>query len=251
MSQKEFGCFFCAGKSSDENGKCNKCGKDINIGDFLHKIEISGYRSRSVIGRGFNGWMLQVEDQYQVFAMKVVPLHRLKERAMPDKEARALAACAQHRNIARFFRPINTTLTIDSEAVEVFGLVFEFVADAEALSKVVSPKSSVSLERRDVAAILIGIASGLARMHASGFWHDDLHDDNILVRLVRPDENITDRYEPKLVDFGSTKPKETPESNRSDYFYLSKHIFNLALAFEERRVAALTPADRTSRIPSP
>ena len=96
--------------------------------------------------------------------------------------------------------------------------------------------------------ILAGIASGLDRMHKNGLWHDDLHDDNVLIREVTPDENLPEKYEAKLIDFGSTKPilseeQETPD--RCDYFYLAKHIFAIAGRFELGNLGKLTPADRS------
>jgi ABC-type molybdenum transport system ATPase subunit/photorepair protein PhrA len=96
--------------------------------------------------------------------------------------------------------------------------------------------------------ILSGIAAGLARMHSHGLWHNDLHDDNVLVRLVESDENLTERFEPKLIDFGSTKPlvqgQQEPDE-RCDYSNLSKHVFNLVQRFEFGNQSGLTPSDRT------
>lgn len=245
MSQKEFGCFFCAGKSSLFDGICSDCGRLINISESLLAIDIGGYNSTSILGRGFHGWTLKVEDGYQPFAMKIIPTHRLKTKTVADEEARALALCAQHRNIARFFRPVTSVITAAGTPVEIFGLVFEFVADARPLSQFISNPPS-QLDRGDIAGILIGITSGLARMHSSGLWHHDFHDDNILIRTVNPDENLNERYEAKLIDFGSVRPFEIsrPEPSWSDYFYLSKHIFGLVTAFETSKKSQLTPPDR-------
>jgi energy-coupling factor transporter ATP-binding protein EcfA2/tRNA A-37 threonylcarbamoyl transferase component Bud32 len=244
MSQKEFGCFFCVGKSSTFDGVCSDCGRAIDITASLKGITIGGYKAIKVVGRGFNGWTLKVEDTYQAFAMKVIPRHRLSGKTVADEEARALAACAQHRNIARFFRPIDDVVTVQDVPIQVFGLVFEFIENAQPLSKLIS--STAELERRDIAGILIGIASGLARMHASGLWHHDFHDDNILIRTVGSDENLSERFESKLIDFGSTRPLSatTPEPSGSDYWYLSKHIFGLVAAFEAAKRTRLTPPDR-------
>jgi energy-coupling factor transporter ATP-binding protein EcfA2 len=68
-------------------------------------------------------------------------------------------------------------------------------------------------------------------MHNRSLWHNDLHDDNVLVRTVQPDENLPERYEAKLIDFGSAAHvgAMTPEHPaRSDYFYLAKHVYALA-----------------------
>ena len=65
MSTKEFGCFFCDGKSTDYSGTCNLCNKPINIGKELLKLKISDYKISDIIGRGFYGWTLKAEDNYQ------------------------------------------------------------------------------------------------------------------------------------------------------------------------------------------
>ena len=85
-------------------------------------------------------------------------------------------------------------------------------------------------------------------MHSRGLWHDDLHDDNILVRTVAADENLNERYEAKLIDFGSVKhpaSNEPEHGETSDYHYLSKHIYSLVSRFEKSSYPALTPEDRT------
>jgi hypothetical protein len=246
MSKEDCGCFVCTGKSTEFAGVCNACSKPVDVSSYLVGVKIGDYKSVEVIGRGFNGWMLKVEDDYQFFAMKIIPRHRLKTGMMADKEARALAACGGHRNIARFVRRLSDRVSVLGREIEVFCLVFEYIANARPLSRIFNDPT-IALEKRDVAGILIGIASGLSRMHANLLWHDDLHDDNVLVRIVGTDENLNERYEAKLIDFGSTKPLllGTPEPPRSDYYYLSKHIFCLIQAFEVVNQRQLTPADRS------
>jgi len=126
------------------------------------------------------------------------------------------------------------------------GLVFEFVINAQSLRELLLDKT-ISLSRRDVRDILMGIVSGISRMHKNRLWHDDLHDGNILIRKIGSDENLPELFEAKLIDFGSTKPLQLdqPEhGERSDYYYLSKHIYSLTNRFESDVRYKLTPADR-------
>lgn len=247
MSTKEFGCFFCDGKETEYSAICSKCGKPIDISNDLLKLKIDTYKSLEVIGRGYYGWTLKVEDGYQPFAMKILPHHRLKVDSIGDEEARALAACSPHRNIARFFRPIKTSVSLLGNDVKVLCLVFEFIENAQPLSKIIADNEFVAT-KGDVVDILAGIASGLSRMHLRNLWHDDLHDDNVLVRTVNPDENLQERFESKLIDFGSAKKivhGEPEHGDRSDYIYLSKHIFGLVARFEFGNQRSLTPVDRS------
>ncbi len=205
MSTKEFGCFFCDGKSANYDDNCPKCGKPINISSELLKSKIEEYSVRQILGRGFYGWTAKVEDDYQEFAMKIIPHFRLPQGPMGDKEARALAQCSTHRNIARFVRQIPITLPLFGKDVAGVCLIFEFIENARPLSEIIAD-NNFNPTQSDVVDILTGITSGLARMHSNELWHDDLHDDNVLVRTVEPDENISERDEAKLIDFGSAKP---------------------------------------------
>src|ERR1035438_5962691 len=101
MSTKENGCFCCSGTSADARGKCPDCGAPIDVAKELLSRSIGEYQPKGILGRGFYGWTLQVEDGLQTFALKIVPEHRLASR-IPDAEARNLAACSPHPNIASF-----------------------------------------------------------------------------------------------------------------------------------------------------
>lgn len=247
MSTKEYGCFFCSGKSPDFDGICNECGRKINISSQLIKIKIENYEVIEILGRGYYGWTLKVQDQYQPFAMKILPSHRLIRPSLEEKEAKALVECSPHRNIARFWRQLKTTIMLFERDIDILCLFFEFIGDARPLSKVIED-DKIKLTRGDIVGMLTGIASGLARMHRRGLWHDDLHDDNILIRTVELDENLDEHYEAKLIDFGSVKPLREfePESEgHSDYAYMAKHIFNLTLRFEINKKNSLSPIDRS------
>ncbi|HMD96207.1 MAG TPA: lipopolysaccharide kinase InaA family protein [Terriglobia bacterium] len=246
MSSHNFGCFYCSGISTDATGVCPDCGRPIDVGSLLLRREIEGYRTLEVLGRGFYGWTVKAEDPYLPFSLKLIPAHRLEPIPSNDQEARSLAACSPHRNIAQFFRRFPASIQMGKETVPVVVLVFEFVKDAQPLSKLLLD-NTVSLSRKDVQDILMGIASGIARMHSVGIWHDDLHDGNIVIRRVADDENLPEQYEAKLIDFGSTKPirlDEPEHGDRGDYHYLAKHIYALTNRFESDVREKITPADR-------
>lgn len=242
MSTKEYGCFSCPGKSADARGKCPDCGAPIDIATELMSSQILEYQPKGILGRGFYGWTLQVEDGLQTFALKIVPEHRLAGR-IPDVEARNLAACSPHPNIATFIRQLHTTIEVHGKSVPVSCMVFEFIGNARPLRKLLDDNDTLS--RSDVVSILTGLAHGLSRMHSKNLWHDDLHDDNVLVRAVASDEGLINRFQPKLIDFGSCKPKDAELPERGDYFYFSKHIYAVVSRFERAQLGALAPADRT------
>lgn len=245
MSTKDFGCFYCSGKATIPTGLCPDCAEPIDISERLKGLKIAEYEVLDILGRGFNGWTVLAEDHYQRFAIKILPKRRSKDGVF--KEPKALADCSPHPNIARFVRFIDLDLSLDGKIVPVSCLVFEHVPDARPLAKIIED-ASVKLCKGDVVAILRGIAKGLERMHSRNLWHDDLHDDNILVRAVQSDEDHPGRYEAKLIDFGSATPRDESsqeKGQRSDYAYLSKHIYGLVRRFEFGNQAELTPTDRT------
>jgi len=189
MSTKEYGCFFCKGKSQDFYGNCNKCKNNIDIGNELCKLGFDGYKAENVIGRGFNGWTLKVNDDFQSFVMKIIPEHRTKKNSLQKKEIEALVQCAPHRNLAGFIRPVFPEITILNQKTKTICLVFDFIKNANSLGQVLLEKK-YKFSRADVVGILNGIASGLQRMHSRNLWHDDLHDGNIMIRKVDADENL-------------------------------------------------------------
>jgi energy-coupling factor transporter ATP-binding protein EcfA2 len=236
LSTKEFGCFFCDDKSDKFDGICPTCKKPINIGEELSKQKILNYSPKSVLGRGFFGWTLRMEASYMDFAVKVMPLHRVDENSIGEREARAMASCSPHRNIARFFQTFPAKIYLLDEEIDVLCLVFEFIENAVPLRQIIERKIG-PVSKIDIIHILVGIASALQRLHDNNMWHHDLHDDNILVRPVNSEsENLAENYESKLIDFGSVRPKlvdaPEPSPDQSDYSYLSKHILGLVSAFE-------------------
>ena len=248
MSTKDYGCFFCAGKSINEFGNCDKCGQSIDIKANLLDTKIDDYKLTTYLGRGFYGWTFLAKDRLQNFAIKVIPAHRFQESALTNgaDEANALTECSHHRNLARFIRQVDAVLNVKDHQIKAVGLVFDYIPNAITLGAFLSNAPS-ELSRTDVKDILTGIASGLQRMLRENLWHRDLHDDNIMIRIIDPDENLSERYEPKLIDFGSTKKIHpgTPESaDQSDYFYFAKHIYALTAVFEKVNWGKLKSSDR-------
>ena len=245
MSTKQFGCFFCKGKSDQPDGFCSDCGRQIDLSTEMQTIRIGDNVVDAILGRGFYGWTVRIKDAFQPFATKLIPKFRVKAGAVTNQEASALAACSPHPNIARFWKCESSSITILNETVEVICIVFEYIPNAVPLRKFLDGNAVVS--RSDIYVILAGVAAGLERLDSNHLWHDDLHDDNILVRTLAPDEMGDGRYEAKLIDFGSCRQKgashvETGE--RSDYAYMGKHICALTGHFEELKARTSTPSDR-------
>lgn len=248
MSQKDFGCFFCSGKSSIESGTCDACGSQIDQKAALLASTFLEYSPIAYLGRGYYGWTFLAKDQFQSFAIKIIPAHRFDSSALTlgAHEANSLAECSPHRHIARFLRQFEITLTMHGQAIKVACLLFEYIPNAKTLGRFLIDAPQ-AFARTDVRDILVGIASGLQRMQSKELWHDDLHDDNILIRPISPDENLNARYEPKLIDFGSArriKSNEPESGERSDYFYLAKHISALVAVFEAINWNSLKNSDR-------
>ncbi len=139
MSTKEFGCFFCKGKSTDPDGQCPECGRPINLSPELSVIQLSGYRAIGVLGRGFYGWTLHVEDDMQGFALKLIPRHRINISKEKFREPKTLVACSnpQHPNIARFIKLFEDQVEISGQRVSVLCLVFDYVPNSRPLRKVI------------------------------------------------------------------------------------------------------------------
>lgn len=216
----------------------------INVGEELLKQNLSSYTPISIIGRGFYGWTIRAKDDYQEFAIKVIPRHRYPEEDDLPREAQALAA-AQHRNVVRFFRLVEESLLVMEREVEVVILIFEYFDNAFPLRKFFDAGfGAEAIDRADVVSIIGGISSGLERLHLAGLWHYDLHDDNVLLRRTSPSDNLQEKFEVKIIDLGSARSKMIPpKPDRGDFYYLGKHVSNLGRKFESLNDRA-TPSDR-------
>src|SRR5690349_18354150 len=105
MTVELYGCFFCRG-GGPENGACTTCARPINIAELLLRHQFGDYRTLGLLGRGYYGWTLHVTDDLpQPFALKVVPEKRILMDGDFPVEARAIAQCGSHRNIAKLSKP--------------------------------------------------------------------------------------------------------------------------------------------------
>ncbi len=251
MSTKEYGCFYCEGKSFDENGNCNLCGREINISTFLKSNSISDYEIKDVLGRGFYGWTVRGNDGYNDFAIKILPEFRTistvdKIADVKIKEAVNLSKCQGHKNIVPFFRPLTNKLNIEGQEYSIICLIYRFIPNPITLKDFYNTINELS--DVDVINILIGITSAIKKLHDNGLQHFDLHNRNILIVEPSQDDNFVEKYLPIVIDFGSSRPlnNEGPEnSQRSDFSYLSKHYFSLSAAFEKINYGNLTNAQRS------
>lgn len=244
MSTKEFGCFICKGKSLDYDGNCNICGAKVDVSKNLLSEKIESFQVDSVIGRGFYGWTLKVWDGFQFFALKIIPSFRIEK--WPTEEVSYLAKCSDHRNIAKFISHFETNISINGSNNNYICMVFEYIDNAKTLYNFLND-SETKISRKDVYDILRGITHGLWKMTSQNIWHNDLHDNNILIRRTDSMANLPERFEPKIIDFGSVKyidEYEPQPKNRSDWFYVSKHINNLLLKFEQDNWEVISPRDR-------
>ena len=246
---REFGCFFCDGKSTDENGVCERCGKPINIGsELLSQATIGVYRPREVLGRGFYGWTLKVVGDYEKeFALKVTPSHRTNCSQRPEEEIQALVKCSPHRNIAEFVAARqDDELEILGQRIKINCMVFQYIPHSRSL-RVFLMESRTEISQYEIIYLLKGIVNALDRMHSLHIWHHDLHMGNVLIRNVMADEGIGERYEAYVTDLGSRIVFDTStqeEGERSDYAYLSKLVYKLALYYEHIHRDCIRPIDR-------
>ena len=150
------------------------------------------------------------DEGAETYALKVPSYNGQNSRTLTEQEflhlfreeAGALLTLAPHPNLAGF-------VTFDAAARPKPILVMELVSGAS-LERI--------LDRRELStaaafAILDGIASGLAAMHAQGLGHLDLKPANVIMRQPRGESDLvadSPQAAPVLVDFGLAGRKIRP-----------------------------------------
>ena len=177
---------------------------------------VGGFYILRPIGTGGGGSVFvarRAEDRHdenaETFALKLPSFdgqnaHTLTEEEfllMFREEAGALLTLPSHPNLAGF-------VTFDARARPKPILVMEFVRGST-LERIIEKRE---LSVASAFAILDGVGSGLAAMHASGIGHLDVKPGNIILREIAPGTSAHEGLLPipVLVDFGLAGRKVRP-----------------------------------------
>ena len=164
--------------------------REIAVGDVLR----GRYRIKGVLGRGDTGCVFEAVDEYlldlpdveQRLAIKV-PHGAVADRPELLDELRREFQHMQslsHPNILRVHE-------YDRHGGIAF-FTMEYLSGLS-LSRVLSARHQIALQRRHAVAIIRAVGAALAHAHAHGVVHGDLNPENIF---------ITDAGEVRVMDFG-------------------------------------------------
>ncbi|MGD1923177.1 MAG: protein kinase [Paracoccaceae bacterium] len=233
-SDRHFPCFFCLDSSSTvTTGECKSCGKPLDIGDKLERIEIDGFLLEKYVGRGHYGAVFKVKNRIgRDYALKLVPvaLYDSAGKEFGDEVSKYIRI-GQHTNIASLENAGHHTATIMGQVVEFYFIVMEWV-EGTTLTEFIkeSPRSP-----SDILSVLFDVSAALERFEDQILWLNDLNSDNILVQEIDKSQSLTrkhdSRYLCKIVDTGSAVFRGVKDSGRlSDLKFLAFHINELRTA---------------------
>jgi serine/threonine protein kinase/formylglycine-generating enzyme required for sulfatase activity len=200
-------CPKCQADISDDSRFCSKCGTPIKPSDeifisrtrtILRPVEelrpgttLAGkYKIIKVSGRGGMGIVYKAEDTRlkRSVALKFLPPELIQDEEAKERfvlEAQAAAALS-HPNIC-------TIHEIDEEEGKSF-IAMEYVEGQSLREKI----EKGPLEIDEALNISMQVAEGLEEAHKKGIIHRDIKSANIMV---------TDKGQPKIMDFGLAKVK--------------------------------------------
>src|SRR5205814_3771787 len=157
------------------------------------KVTAGRYRLHELLGRGGMSEVWRAEDLELGRDVAIKLLAPDADRARFEREARAVAALA-HPNVMQLYDY--------GESEERPYMVLEYVPGGTLEDRL---RDAEPLRDDEISQIAVGVASGLAHLHARGLVHRDLKPANVL---------FDEEGRPKLADFGLARPATGPGPRR-------------------------------------
>jgi hypothetical protein len=202
----QISCVFCGERNLVSDAKCCKCSRNLQIGETLIGQVVDGYKITLYKARGFNGLTFQA---IHGITGKLVALKLISQAAYTARnkdfsaEVRLHGSLADTPSVVRILNAGNSTVTVENELVGFHYIVCEWIEGDTYLEFLKKPKTSAE----DIIVAARDLLTGLEMLFQRNLWHNDLHDENVLVRRLSSAEmRLYSRAVPymfTIVDIGS------------------------------------------------
>ncbi len=176
----DISCIFCGEKSDVRRMLCDSCNNPLHIGEeFIGRTLDDNYVLRIYKARGYYGLTYKAEDNYgKEFAIKLISKNSyLKHGKDFIKEAEMYARLPKTPSIVNYIGANEATLVYKGIPIEFYYIVSEWVYGDTfkdfISNRPVMPEDLISAAR--------DLLLGLQELYESNLWHNDLHDENIMV----------------------------------------------------------------------
>lgn len=229
-------CFFCGAKNDVNDSKCAECQSDLNIVAKLISFKVGRYTLTEFKGRGFYGLTFKAKDNYgKEYALKLISKNSyLRFNKHFEEEAALYAKLPEMSSIVSYVAADETTISLDDQDLSVYYIVSKWVTGTtlkEFLDQTEICPEDLVVASRD-------LLSGLQALYDSCLWHNDLHDENVMVRdlatyeLAIYQRSVQRVY--KIIDVGNMVYRNPADVKQySDIMNVGNHLALISKKLKE------------------
>lgn len=227
----DISCIFCGDKNQSSDTICNSCKRPLNIGEDLVGKEVKGYLLKEYKARGYYGLTYKSVDNFgKQFAIKLISkASYIKNGKDFTREAELYAQLPETPSIVNYVGAGDATLEYNKDALNFYFILCEWVNGVTFRAFLNS--NSITPEFLIIAAR--DLLFGLQELYDNNLWHNDLHDENVMVEPISQTQmKRFRRYSPflfKIIDVGSMVYRN-PSATKvlSDMVYVGNLLAQLA-----------------------
>lgn len=229
-------CFYCGTKNHLRDTQCSECKSDLGIIPMLLDSKVGNYTLIEFKGRGFYGLTFKAKDNYgKEYALKVISKNSyFKFNKHFEDEAALYAKLPSMSSIVSYVAAGESTVSVAERSIAVYYIVSNWVSGATL--KEFLDESEIYPEDLVVAAR--DLLSGLQALYDSYLWHNDLHDENVMVSVLASYElAIYQRSIPriyKIIDVGNMVYRNPADVKQySDMMNVGNHLSLISRKLKE------------------
>ncbi len=234
----DISCILCGIKNTSKDKHCISCHRELDIYDsFVGLVVNNQYTLTEFKGRGFYGITFKALDSYD----KSVALKLISERAYEindkdfDDEARLYAQLPDSLSIVKYVSAGRTSLNYRGELFNFNYIISEWV-DGIPIKDLFGVDD---LCPEDFIIAARDLLTALQELYSRNLWHNDLHNENILVMHISPaQQRFLSRSSPrlfKIIDIGSMVYRNPSGTKAlSDMMNVGSHLFQIINGIKPR-----------------
>lgn len=227
---EDISCIFCGEKNNKNNKNCIVCNNTLhNDEDFLGQ-KVDGLTLIEYKARGFYGLTFKAKDIYgKNVAVKLISKIAYKKFDKDfTEEAEKFANLPNAPTIVNYIRAGEIVLDLSEGEFEFFYIVTEWI-DGISLNEFL--RSDLA-EPEDLIIAARDMLTALSELTSLNLWHNDLHDENILISNISDPQkqlfrrSISRIY--KIIDVGSMAYKNPHDTKVwGDMVNVGSHLFQI------------------------
>ena len=230
----DIACIFCGAKNTKMHTCCVECASELDVAILSIGESVFGYELKEFKGRGFYGLTYRAEERYgRSAAVKIIPKVGYTRRNKNfDNEAKIFASLPDSPILAKYINAGECKISFAKNRLDCYYIVSEWI---EGISLHYSIKEG-SLLPEDVILAARDLLTALTDLNEKRLWHNDLHDENIIVStLTEGQRKAFRRTSPhmfRIIDVGSMSYWDSYDAKKvNDFGNVAAHLAEISKSF--------------------